>query len=212
MATSHDLLVAVEAELARIGLLMQHDRELPSVTTLVAGEPIRGSWWGHARGRDIYELLTQFEHGAGALSLKLVNDKITYVHRALWPAFLTLSARAAESSQRTLSPHARALLQQVTAHGPTRLDELATAGFAPHKELTAAARELERALFLHADSVHTSSGAHAKVLQAWPAWAAVALPSAARPAESDARAEFEQAVARLTAGCRRTPRVPLLAH
>ena len=40
----------VERELERIGLLLEHDKELPSVTLLVAGEPIRGSWWGHALG------------------------------------------------------------------------------------------------------------------------------------------------------------------
>ena len=80
----------VEAELARLGLLLQHDQTLPSVTARVAGAPIAGSWWGHARGSEIYDLLVAFEAGAGALAAKLVNGKVTFVHERLWSALLTL--------------------------------------------------------------------------------------------------------------------------
>ncbi|MDA2934727.1 hypothetical protein MYX82_10350, partial [Acidobacteria bacterium AH-259-D05] len=32
------------------GLLLESDAILPSVSALVAGAPVRGSWWGHPRG------------------------------------------------------------------------------------------------------------------------------------------------------------------
>src|SRR6201999_1926913 len=42
------------------------------------------------------------------------------------------------------------------------------------------ARELERRLLVQAVEIHTSSGAHAKVLQSWPRWSAeVQLQAAA---------------------------------
>ena len=69
-------LARIEKEFGRIGLLLQHDRDLPSFTTLVAGKPIVGSWWGHRRGKVIYGLLEEFHRGAGTLSAKLVNGKI----------------------------------------------------------------------------------------------------------------------------------------
>ena len=30
---------------------------VPNIAEAVAGEPIRGSWWSHARGRDIFRVL-----------------------------------------------------------------------------------------------------------------------------------------------------------
>ncbi len=61
------------------------------------------------------------------------------------------------------------------------------------------ARELERRLLVQADEIHTPSGAHAKVLQSWPRWAAeVHLPPPAlSPAQ--ARAALEEAAASLQA-------------
>src|SRR5262249_40764739 len=32
------------------GLLFMHDARKPSLTAIVAGKPIRGSWWGHPAG------------------------------------------------------------------------------------------------------------------------------------------------------------------
>ena len=86
-----EALERVEQELERIGLLLEHDRELPSVTLLVAGEPIRGSWWGHRLGHFIYELLHELHERSGALDAKLIDGKVTYVHPRLWPAFLALA-------------------------------------------------------------------------------------------------------------------------
>ena len=42
----------------------RHDAKLPSATACIAGGPIRGSWWGHAKGKLIYETLTRIDrHG-----------------------------------------------------------------------------------------------------------------------------------------------------
>jgi hypothetical protein len=99
VAVPQGALARVERELDRIGILLEHDKELASVTLLVAGEPKRGSWWGHPLGHEIYALLHELHERSGKLDAKLVNGKRTYVHARLWPAFLAV-ARDPDTSNR----------------------------------------------------------------------------------------------------------------
>jgi hypothetical protein len=64
-----------------------------SLATAVVGGPIRGSWWGHARGREIFGLTRAIRGCPDVLVCRLVDGKITYVHRRLWPALVRLSER-----------------------------------------------------------------------------------------------------------------------
>ena len=201
---------AVEGELDRIGLLLQHDAELPSVTALLAGAPIAGSWWGHPLGNELYALLTEFEQGAGALALKLVNGKVTYLAERLWPAALALVTAGETKRVAALSDSAKALRKRVLATGDARGDALAATGLASAREFTSAAKELELAFLVHADSVHGASGAHTKVLKAWPAWAAAHGLGTSGISAAAAREELGRAVARLSEGAKRTPKVALL--
>ncbi len=66
---------------------------LPNLAEAIAGEPIRGSWWGHPKGREIFRLCEALADDADVLSLKLVGGKLTLVHRRLWPALVKLAAR-----------------------------------------------------------------------------------------------------------------------
>jgi len=66
---------------------------LPNLAEAIAGEPIRGSWWGHPKGRDIYRLCEAIENSGDVLSFKLVGGKVTVVHRRLWPALVKLAPR-----------------------------------------------------------------------------------------------------------------------
>jgi hypothetical protein len=197
-------LARIEKEFARLGLLLQHDRELPSFTTLVAGKPIAGSWWGHRRGRAIYRLLEEFSGRSGRLSAKIVNGKITYVHPRLWSAFLELALHGQRTRARSLSPLGKLLHEKVQSDEMVRVDALAQSGFASPRALTAASRELEEHVLVHAESVHTSSGAHAKELRSWPSWAAAneVVRSAAYPL-GRARREFGEALRRLQEGSTR---------
>ena len=196
----------LESELSRIGLLMQHDARLPSATALIAGEAIQGSWWGHAQGGRIYGVLTEFERGAGRLSVKLVNAKLTYVDSSLWPAFLRLALLDRQTT--SLSPAATELGNVVRECGQVRLQELEHIN---KRELTAAARELEEHLLVHSDSEHTSSGHHQKVLSSWSEWSRRSGAKPAHAAPDHARAELERAVGRLTEGSVRGVRVPFLS-
>jgi hypothetical protein len=59
----------------------------------VAGGPIKGSWWGHPKGQEIFRLAEAVEDSGDVLVCKLIEGKVTYVHRRLWPALARLSAR-----------------------------------------------------------------------------------------------------------------------
>jgi hypothetical protein len=193
-------------ELARIGLLLQHDVALPSATALLVGAPLRGSWWGHPRAHDIFVHLEAFETGAGALTSKLVAGKQTYIDRRLWPPFLRLVEANAEAAPK-LSPLARRLLEQVLHDGAVLLDTAALG--VPSRELLSARRELETGLLVHADSVHQPSGAHAKILESWQTWGKrMAVRPGTMPLE-EAKAALREALERLAAGAGRSVKVGL---
>jgi hypothetical protein len=65
---------------------------VPRLTEAIAGEPIRGSWWGHTKGHAIYEVLGVVTSSPDVLVCRAVRGKVTLVHRRLWPALV----RAAE--------------------------------------------------------------------------------------------------------------------
>lgn len=76
------------------GVVLQSAKGLePSLTVRIAGGPIRGSWWGHPMGHEIYALLQKIENSKAVLICPLAGGKVTYVHRRLWPAFVKLSGQ-----------------------------------------------------------------------------------------------------------------------
>jgi hypothetical protein len=64
-----------------------------SIAEAVAGAPIRGSWWAHARGREIFAVTRAIRSSPDVLVCRLVGGKVTYVHRRLWPAVVRLAKR-----------------------------------------------------------------------------------------------------------------------
>lgn len=101
----------------RHGVVLQAARgPVPSLAEAVAGERIRGSWWGHPKGRAIYAAATAVADSPDVLVCRLVQGKITYVHRRLWPALVRLAPRfpaaslAAVREEHTAAGHHRRLL------------------------------------------------------------------------------------------------------
>ena len=64
---------------------------VPSVAAAIAGEPIRGSWWSHPRSHEIFELTQGIRNSDDILVCRLVNGKVTFVHRRLWPALVRVA-------------------------------------------------------------------------------------------------------------------------
>jgi hypothetical protein len=66
---------------------------VPSLAAAIAGAPIHGSWWAHARGREIFALTRAVRDCSDVLVCRLIEGKITYVHQRLWPALVRVSER-----------------------------------------------------------------------------------------------------------------------
>lgn len=81
----------------RHGIVLQAARgPVPSLAAVIAGGPIRGSWWGHTKGRVIFRAARAVCKSPDVLVCKLIDDKVTYVHRRLWPALVKLGHRFAK--------------------------------------------------------------------------------------------------------------------
>jgi len=75
------------------GVVLQAARgPVPSLAEAVAGEPIRGSWWGHPKGQQIFLAAEAVSDSPDVLVCKLIDGKVTYVHRRLWPALVRLAS------------------------------------------------------------------------------------------------------------------------
>ena len=183
-------------ELRRAGLLLLTDPRLPSVAGLVAGEPIRGSWWGHPRGRAIFLAARKLAAHPDVLAAKLISGKVTYVHRRLWPALLGVATSGEPWQKRGLSRPARALLREVARKGLVA----ECAGEGP--------RELENRLLVHSEEVHTETGAHAKRLESWEHWAGRVGFTERKLAAGEAKKELEQALRTLGARAGAGGRLP----
>ena len=78
----------------RHGIVLQAAHgPLPNLAEAIAGRAISGSWWGHPKGKEIFRAVRAICENPDVLVCKLVDGKITYVHRRLWPALIRLASR-----------------------------------------------------------------------------------------------------------------------
>jgi hypothetical protein len=76
----------------RHGVVLEGARgPVPSLAEAIAGELIRGSWWGHRKGGAIFRASRAVRDSDEVLVCRLVEGKITYVHRRLWPALVRVA-------------------------------------------------------------------------------------------------------------------------
>ena len=154
-STEEALRQALDA-LERTGLLFMHDARKPSLTALIAGAPIKGSWWGHPAGRRIFQVASALEDGGQVLFVPLLSAKVTLVHRRLWPALVSVGEAREPWQVDPLTPRAVELLSEVDRTGRVRATGPSS-------------KALARALLVHAEQVHTAGGSHATELVSWAA-------------------------------------------
>ena len=155
-------------QLQKFGLLLLSDSFFPNVTHLVAGEKVSGSWWSHKSAQRIFTVSEMLEDHPDVLLMKLVSNKVTFVHRELWGHVYSIGVAREEWQLKKLSPVAKRLLKELDAQGWLQTNKLGKE-FGPKPGDTV--RELESRLLLHANQIHTESGAHAKVIETWDTWA-----------------------------------------
>jgi hypothetical protein len=66
---------------------------VPRLADVIAGESIKGSWWAHPKSHDIFNIIEEVGESPDILICRLVNGKVTLVHRRLWPALVRVAHR-----------------------------------------------------------------------------------------------------------------------
>jgi len=80
------------ATLVARGMLLESARgPLPNVAELVTGEPIHGSWWAHSDSHAIFDAINELADSPDVVRMRLVNGKVTLVHRRVWPALIRVA-------------------------------------------------------------------------------------------------------------------------
>ena len=144
--------------LSNAGLLLNQDKRLPNVVTLLTGEALSTSWWSHPKGRLIFAVLSDLSEHPDVLFSKLLNGKVTLVHRKLWPAFLATALANEPWQTRGLSSREQQLLASLNkSKGPI-------------KSSGPAVKALEVRLLAHTRQVHTESGRHELLVEPWTVW------------------------------------------
>jgi hypothetical protein len=159
----------VLATLKTNGFLLESDPKLPSVCSLITGEPMRGSWWSHPLAQTIFQINEQLEDHDDVLITKLVSGKVTFIHRDIWSQVVTIGRSREPWQLDKLTPAIKALLAQVDSMGSLNTSEVVW----PRKTGTKVGdgvRDLEKRLLIVATQFHSESGAHHKRLETWEHW------------------------------------------
>ena len=61
---------------------------VPRLTEYIVGEAIKGSWWAHPQSHAIFAVLNAVADSGQVLICRLVDGKLTMIHRGLWPALV----------------------------------------------------------------------------------------------------------------------------
>ena len=185
-----DVAGTILAAVDRHGVLLVHDRRLPSVTAVVTGAPVAGSWWSHPMANAIYNALGEIDDEVA--TVKLLAGKNTLVARRHWPDLACVGLAHDPWQLAGLDPAAEAMLAEFdTAGDPVVIES-------PRRRI---ADLLERRLLAYPTELHTDSGRHVKAYQGWLHWC---RSRGVTPSLDSlrARAVFEHLVAPI--GARRT--------
>jgi hypothetical protein len=183
--------------LKKFGLLLESDQKFPSVSGLIAGEPIRGSWWSHPKGQEIFKVLQQVADHKDVLIAKLLSGKVTFVHRKLWCEALVIGQAREPWQLSKLSAAALALLRQVDSQGSLQTNSMEWPTEFKSTKPGDAVRELEKHLLVETEQFHTPTGDHAKRIQTWKRWAEQRDLKCKSVSLEDAKRNLEKRVANL---------------
>src|SRR3989442_15991096 len=61
---------------------------VPSLAEVIAGEPVRGSWWSHPKSHQIFAVTRAVRESDDVLVCRLIRGKVTFVHRRLCAALV----------------------------------------------------------------------------------------------------------------------------
>ena len=109
---------------------------IPNLAEIIAGEVIKGSWWGHACSHAIFDAIDAVGGSPDVVRTRLVKGKITLVHRGLWPALFRIADR--------IPPAALASIhEEHTSSGAHRVSEIPFPDWVPADARRAGSRLTE---------------------------------------------------------------------
>jgi hypothetical protein len=184
--------------LDRSGILMLQDAKLPSLVSAIAGGAVRGSWWSHRESARIFHAANELDDHADVATFKLLDRKVCFVHRRLWPAIAAIGAAREQWQLDALELEARELLDRIDREGRVRASKKP-------------AKAIELHLLAASESVHTESGAHATDLLRWDLFAS-ARGFAMRADASEAKREIAALVSELGRAHGASPKLPWLGR
>ena len=202
--TKGDHFDQVFKELRKTGFLLESDPNLPSVCSLIAGEPMRGSWWSHPMAQTIFQVNEKLDDHPDVVITKLVSGKVTFVHQKLWAELFAIGISREAWQMNRLSASAQKLLAAIDEAGSLRTDEIKTLISKPGD----VARELERRLLIYSEQFHTTTGAHAKLLETWKHWSDRKNFDCPTMSTVDAKLRFEERLEKLNLKYTGTGRLP----
>ena len=164
----------------RSGLLLVHDRMLPSVTTLIVGQPVEGSWWSHPKSNLIFNAIEDID--GEVATVKLVCRKNTLVARSLWQDLCNVGHARDPWQLHRVDPVTLMMLETV---------EAATQPVVFDKARKKFAAQLDDRLLAYGAGIHTDAGHHVRAYQSWTAWAAERDLECSTGNAGQARARFD---------------------
>lgn len=176
-------------QLEKLGLLLVSDSSFPNVYQLIAGDERKGSWWANEHAHTIFAVNELLEDHPDVLLMKLISGKVTFVHRELWGHVYSIGVAREEWQLKKLSSEAKSLLRTLDGEGTLQANKLGKT-----------AKELELRMLVHGAQVHTESGAHAKIVKTWEAWARDVGFRERPKSPAAARRILEKRVAQINAG------------
>ena len=74
------------------GIVLESGRgPVPCLAQAITGGTIRGSWWSHPKGHDIFAATRCVRASSSVLVCRLVDNKVTFVHRCRWAALVRVA-------------------------------------------------------------------------------------------------------------------------
>lgn len=178
------------------GFLLLADSTLPSLAGLVAKSSLKGSWWAHPKGHEIFSMSEKLDDHPDVATARLILGKITFIHNRLWPALFVVGKSKEPWQTKGLSPLAKKLLARVETEGLLKIDELQKFRRRESKTLRNAVHELESNLLVYSAQFHTETGAHAKRIESWHHWSHRVKLDPPRISATEAKAQLENAIDR----------------
>lgn len=149
-------------------LLLVSDKKFPNVSSIIADKPVKGSWWSHPLAHTIFGVNEILEDHKDVLITKLLDTKVTFVHRSAWKHIYAIGTGDEAWQTKSLSIAAKTLLKNVRKQERFDTSELRLVAGVKIGDVV---RELEERLLIHAQQIHTESGAHSKIIETWDSWA-----------------------------------------